>query len=185
FFGLPQLLLHLYERRRTEPLHIVGGIPLESEVSKAMELAYPGLLAKFPFQLIFTRIPAGRSVELLDLEIRVAANTHSIESFGVLIKSGSRSVYYSGDGKSRNAGIDLMTGADLVIHESFSIRDRFANHGSVNTCLEIFRQTGCRKMALVHLCRESRAQEQDIEHLIRNAGNDIFLPRDQETIILD
>ena len=46
FFGVPALLLRLWEMKRSKPLAIVSQTGVERIVTQAMELAYPGFFAK-------------------------------------------------------------------------------------------------------------------------------------------
>lgn len=183
YFGLPQLLLHFYEQKRSRPLLLLSGVPMETEVRQAMELAYPGILAKIGFCLDFQLLEPGQSFVMMNVvECRVAASRHSLPSYGIRIQTRESSLYYSGDGKATKETEALMADCKLIVHEAFTLEEQLATHGSVAACLELARTSGCSQMALVHLARESRVETAELARLLRNTQVATFLPNDGDIL---
>ncbi|WP_456385364.1 MBL fold metallo-hydrolase [Desulfolithobacter sp.] len=157
FFGIPLLLLRFWETGRTEPLTIISQQGGRDKVLAALELAYPGFEAKLQFPLIFKELDPGANLKFGGLTWQAARSIHSRPNLGLLLQDGRHSLYYSGDGRPTPETEQLMQGADLVIHEAFSLKDSVANHGSVLSCLDLARRADIGQMALVHLERGVRS----------------------------
>src|SRR5210317_1118582 len=56
FFGTPLLLLWFWETGREKPFQIVGPPGIETRIRQAMELAYPTLMNRFGFELLFNEM---------------------------------------------------------------------------------------------------------------------------------
>ncbi len=184
YFGLPQLILHLFQQKRKKNLYLLSGCPVEKRIKQAVNLAYPSLLSKLGFELSFQIVEKEKPVIIDEICWRAAENVHSIENFSVLLESEEKKIYYSGDGKSSIHSEKLMKGADLIIHEAFSLENRFQDHGSVAECIELYRRNRCRKMGLVHLCQEAREQQKSAEKMVEKYSSGIFFPEDGHKLFL-
>ena len=156
FFGLPQLILHFYMQKRSEPLSILSGINGEDRIRNALQLAYPELETKLPFPLIFIGLQPGKSLQHNGLSWQCAPVIHSQSANGLRLSNGSRSLYYSGDGKTGQESAHLMQNCNLIIHEAFSLKSSTPYHSSIEECLLLAEKFSPSRFAFIHLSKESR-----------------------------
>lgn len=184
FFGVPLLLLRLWEMGRRGPLQIISAVPAEKKVRAALELAYPNFQERLRFPLYFTQLKAaGSAWPCRQLDYRVAATVHSQPAFALKITKGKKSFYYSGDGRATEEGERLMQGCDLIVHEAFTLEDRMENHGSIASCLTLLEKSGCTNMSLVHLARETREEEEALTKIL-STQKGLHLAADGEQLLL-
>lgn len=182
FFGVPLLLLRLWEMGRKGVLQIISGVPAEEKIRSAMELAYPNFQQRLQFPVCFTQLKPGETYRYKDLHYMTAATIHSQPSFAVKIEKGNKSFYYSGDGRATAEAEELMQGCDLIVHEAFTLEDNMKSHGSIASCLSLQEKSGCRNMALVHLARETREGETALAKMLCEKKR-IYLAADGELVI--
>lgn len=156
FFGMPALLLRLWEMKRTRPLIIAGQDGIEEVIRGAVQLAYPNFLKKLAYPLDFVSVRPGEARVIAGLEWGFAINGHGQQDLAVRIADGERSVFYSGDGEPTPDTLSLARGCDLVIHEAFRLKEASGGHGTVSRCIDFAREAGVRALALVHVQREER-----------------------------
>ncbi len=185
FFGIPLLLLRFWEMGREKPLIIVGQVGVQEKVLAAMELAYPGFMGKLQYQLLFKEIKAGQDVEISDISLQTAENTHSQPSFSVRIDDGKHRLFYSGDGRPTAESQALSTGCDLVVHESFWLDKEVRNHGNVVDSIAFAKKSEVPRLALVHLERNFRKEAKEtLCQIIQEESLYIFLPESGDLFTL-
>ncbi|MEW6218819.1 MAG: MBL fold metallo-hydrolase [Thermodesulfobacteriota bacterium] len=185
FFGLPLLLLRLWEEGRRRPLVVCGPPGVERVVPQAFELAYPGLLPRLGFPLQLTPIPDGGAMCLAGFTLATAASEHSAMNLALRLDDGHQAIYYSGDGRPNAACLALARGCQLIVHEAFALQDPPAGHGSVTGALDFARQAGARICALVHLARHSRRQRHALTALTTSTGDlAVLLPATNDLLTL-
>ncbi len=183
FFGVPLLLLRLWEMGRKEPLQIISAVPAEKKIREAMELAYPNFQERLQFPVRFTRLEPGKTFHYQELTYMAAEAIHSQPSYGLKVTQGSKSIYYSGDGQATEDTEQLMQGCDLIVHEAFSLEEKLETHGSIAGCIRLWKASDCKQMALVHLARETRAEKAALEKILA-ANKGLKLAQDGEQLIL-
>ena len=184
FFGVPLLLLRFWEMGRDKPLLLVGPCGLREKIEMALELAYPSFLAKLRYALQYRELEDGGSVQAAGFLWQVAAMEHSQPCLALRLTAGGKSVFYSGDGRPTSATASLVKGCALVVHEAYRVAGQTANHGSLAECLDLARQTGCEKLAIVHVAHDER-EKVDMERLLRESGlPGVFLPEPGEMLSL-
>ncbi|HIJ90548.1 MAG: ribonuclease Z [Desulfobulbaceae bacterium] len=186
FFGVPLLLLRLWEMRRTRPLLLVGPGGLQEKLEMALDLAYPSFRLKLGYALRYLPVGEAASFEAAGFFWQTAAMDHSEPCLAVKVTSDGKSLLYSGDGRPTEAVVELARGCDLVVHEAYSVSGHIPGHGSVAGCLALARQAGCQKLALVHVGRlEREAAAGEIRKLCPpGRASDVFLPAAGETLLL-
>jgi ribonuclease Z len=185
FFGVPLLQLRFWEMGRHKPLLILGQPGIRQKLSQALELAYPGFTKRLCYPLEFLEITPGRRVSLLGLEWQAAANEHSQPALAIRIDNNGRSIFYSGDGRPTAATTALAHGCDLAVHEAFHLEGESGGHGSIRRCLEFAREADVTRLALVHMERQNRNRQREIENLLAEAsGFMVFLPDSGQKIEL-
>ncbi len=166
FFGLPALLLRLYEQRRTRPLIIVGQSGVAGLVGGILELAYAGVPAKLSYPIEYVEASPGVELRLAGFSLRCALSEHSRSNLSVRVDDGVNTVFYSGDGRPTPETLELARGVDLVIHESFSLEEDTPGHGTVPGSIAFARAATAAGLALVHIRRDvRRTRRAEIEAL--------------------
>jgi len=187
FFGLPLLLLRLWEMDRRKPLYIMGPAGVEVKVRQALDLAYPNFGAKMHYPLLFREVEPGVKVEAAGCQWRTAVGVHSQRALALRLDDVVHSLFYSGDGKPTLATEELATGCDLVVHEAFRLCGDTHGHGSIHGCLEFAAKTGVGKLALLHIQREERLLSlNEIEACLlrQTLPCKVWLPEPGETCLL-
>lgn len=184
FFGVPQLLLRLFESGRTKPLYFFGQFGLEELVYQVMDLAYPSFYKKFEFELRFSRLVPGQDYSDLGLTWRVAKTKHSQQNLALCLQMNEDKLYFSGDGRPSSEARKLAAGSKLMIHEGFLLEGQIHGHGSVRECLEFAGEAGVKRLAVVHIQRDERKQnESRLKGLLEKVSNcRAFLPLPGEVI---
>jgi ribonuclease Z len=158
FFGVPVLLLRLWETQRRRPLMIVGQEGTEELIRRTMDLAYPNFMTKLGFPLEIISVGPGQERHVAGLTWRFAENGHGQRDLAVRIEDGARSVFYSGDGRPTPETLRLAAGCDLIVHEAFHVAASIPGHGTVAHCIDFGREAGVPSLALVHLQRDVRKE---------------------------
>ncbi len=186
FFGVPLLLLRLWEMGRKKPLHIVGQENIAAKISKTVNLAYGNLAGKLQYELKFHVLPPNEKINIAGLQWQSAWGNHSRPCLALCLNNGRKKIFYSGDGRPTPETAALAGGCDLLIHEAFMLTDDIPGHGSIQGCINFFRQAEAKRLALVHLNREIRLREKKSIHTLLSHVPDqaCFLPETGEKIIL-
>jgi ribonuclease BN (tRNA processing enzyme) len=156
FFGVPLLLLRLWEMQRRSPLIILGPSGVEEIVGQAMDLAYPNVRSKMQYPLDFREVGPSDVLELLGGQWHFARTEHPRENLALRLGFGGKALYYSGDGQPSPASRELAAGCQLIVQESYLIEHEVAGHGSVAASLDLAREAGGERLALVHMQRDER-----------------------------
>jgi len=176
FFGMPLLLLRLWEMGRTKPLIVCGQRGVADKVTQAFELAFPGFGAKLTYALQFEEIEPGTPHRVAGLTLQTMETVHSERNLGLLLDDGDKKLYYSGDGRPSEGIPEFIRQCDIAVHEAFMLQDEFPYHGSVTTCLELVKWCGSCILALVHLDRKFREEQAPVINEILQANSHIILP---------
>jgi len=186
FLGAPLLLLWFWEMGRQKPLHISGPPGIETKIEQAMELAYPNLLSRLGFSLIFHAIEPGEQNKISDTVWQAAYNDHSQPCLSLRLALHGKSIFYSGDGRPTPLTQSLAEGCDIIIHEAYALEDTTPGHGSISSCLDFARKAGTKRLALVHMQRNVRplVLAAVIKEQEKEPGMDILLPEKGSTISL-
>jgi ribonuclease BN (tRNA processing enzyme) len=186
FFGTPLLLLWFWEMKRERPLNIVGPPGIEATIRNAMNQAYPNLLDRLGYSLLFQEITPGNELLIAESTWQVEYSEHSQPCLSLRLGLNGRTIFYSGDGRPTLKTQSLAAGCDLIIHEAYGFNDTTPGHGSISTCLEFARNAGVRRLALVHMQRDIRMQAQEAikHHQQKYPDLDISIPGGGSSILL-
>lgn len=183
FFGLPALLLRLWEIGRLRPLTVLGQRGIADLVTRTMALAYPGFLDRLAFPLEYVELEPGVTHHGLGWRWRTAVGDHGQRCLALRLDGPEGSVFYSGDGRPTEATLALAGGCRLLVHEAFVVdAGAVRGHGSIAGCLEFARAAGAERLALVHLQRQvRRTQMAEARTLMQKAdGFKVLLPEPGE-----
>ena len=188
FLGLPLLLLRFWDEGRTRPLTVVGPAGIEAKLWQALALAYPGFRDRLQYPVRCIEASPGESLTLAGATWSFAASDHSTHApcLAIRLDASGRSMFYSGDGRPTPATATLARGVDLLIHEAYGLDADTPGHGGVVSCLELARETGAGRLALVHLSRATRrAHAAEIRALLaRERGDRGLLPEPGDLLAL-
>lgn len=186
FLGAPLMLLWFWEMARQLPLHLIGPPGVEQKITQALELAYPTLLDRLGFPLVFTEMEPGEQKNISDGIWRAAYNEHSQPCLSLRLEISGKTIFYSGDGRPTPMTESLAPGCDLIIHEAYGLEDTTPGHGSIAACLEFALRAGASRLALVHLQRNVRPQaiETVRQHQAKEPSLEILLPKGGSTLYL-
>lgn len=185
FMGVPLLLLRFWEMNRQKPLTIIaqkGGLEI---IEKAVEIAYPGFMSRFKYEIFFREVKEGEIIIADGLEWAFAATEHGQKNLSVAIKTPAGKVFYSGDGKPTGATKEIARDSDLLIHEAFHIEPLVPGHGTVQGVLEMAEDAKAKTVACVHIQRDvRRLHEEKIKRLLADRASQFqaFIPQSGDTV---
>lgn len=155
FGGLPLLLFAaLYEDERTHPLHIAGPPGVEDRVHAlcaAMGHRVEG--REWTFPLYFSELPAGKLCEVGPTTVESFETRHHLDArpHGFRIRSGGRTVTYSGDTGWFEDLPAAAAGADLFICECTLPHGAVDFHLSLEQLEDHRTEFACGQVILTHL----------------------------------
>lgn len=176
FFGMPLLLLRLWELGRRRPLTVCGQRGVGARVMQAMELSFPGFGPQLSYKVDFVEIEPGGRHQVAGLTLCTVETEHLQRNLGLFLDDGKRRLYYSGDGRPTPGVVELVAQCDIAVHEAFMLRDEFSYHGSITGCLHLANSCGACHLALVHLERKFRHDQAPVINTILEANSHLILP---------
>ncbi len=159
FFGLPLLLMRIWEEGRTRPMTVICQKELVEFFKSFTELAYRGFSTKFKYEIHFIGVEGGQNIKFNDLELSFAPTVHSIENLAIGIIDGINKVCYSGDGQFIEDTEKLYKNADLVIQETYLYDEKKIGHACIKDSIEMAEKQNVRSLYLTHLQRDFRKNE--------------------------
>lgn len=170
FFGIPLLLLRMWEDGRKNELTIIGQDPVDEIVEKTMRLAYPNFRKKITYPIRYITAEPGKEIQANNTKWKFALTDHSQANLAVRLEYGGRTLFYSGDGAFTPQSLDLARDCDLAVHEAYGIEETTPGHGSINACLDFAAKARVKTLALVHVQRKiRRLRSPDIRSLLERA----------------
>jgi ribonuclease BN (tRNA processing enzyme) len=184
FLGAPLLLLWFWEMNRTKPLNIIGLPGIKVKIEQAMELAYPNFMSRLGYPLLFQELTPEKNLQISDSIWKTAYSEHSQPCLSLRLELNGKSIFYSGDGRPTPMTRSLAAGCDIIIHEAYDFEDSGSGHGSISTCLDFARNSGAKRLALVHMQRNVRIQCADVIANFQRelADIEIMIPEKGSTI---
>ncbi|MDO8486381.1 MAG: ribonuclease Z [Candidatus Staskawiczbacteria bacterium] len=177
FFGLPIILMRMWEEGRTKPISIICQEESVEFLKSFMELAYKGFVEKFKYKINFIGVKSGRVIELRDLKLSFAPTVHSIENLAIRITNGENSYCYSGDGQFVKETIELYKNSDLVIQETYLYDENKIGHSCIKDSIKMAEQNNIKCLALTHINRDFRKNNlEKIRYNIKSEKVKIIIP---------
>ncbi len=158
YFGLPGLLLRMWENGRTRPLTIISRKGFKGQFQKLMDIAYLNFLQKFKYEIKILEVEAGKETKFSDLLLNFSPTVHSGENLAVKISDGKNTMAYSGDG-SPVAGTDFYKNLDLLILETYLYNKEIIGHSSIISAISFAENNNVKCLALTHMNRDFRKDE--------------------------
>lgn len=90
--------------------------------------------------------------------LRFAPTDHTVPNFAIRIESEGEALAYSGDGRPTPASRTLFRGADLLLHECYTLDPLpdEAGHCCFETCREMSESLGVGRLLLYHIREDQR-----------------------------
>src|SRR3989344_1232144 len=111
YFGLPAVLMRMWEGGRTKPITILCEKERMDFFSRFLEMAYQGFSQKFAYKMNFVGVEARQVFKLNSLEFSFAPMIHSISVLAIKVSDGVYSYCYSGDGQFTEQAVALYKGS--------------------------------------------------------------------------
>ncbi len=186
FFGLPQLLLHLWQQGRNKPLRIVCQKGGQEKVLQVINLAYSFLLTKMSFKLLFQEVDQEQSLDLLGFHWSFCKTWHPEPNLALGLQAGAKSIYFSGDGAYTDSCLDMARNCSLVVHEAYLLQGQIHGHCSIIDCLHFARECSALKLALVHMQRQERLDKgREIKEVLQGAPEvQAFMPVPGQEVLI-
>ncbi len=175
-FGLPPIVVRMWEGKRTKPLTINTHKGVEDSL---VEVGYKNFSKNLNFEVKFEYVDGGQEYDFQDLKLSFAETEHSAKNLGVKVEAEGKSVCYSGDGMFTPELEELYKGSDLVIQETYLYDEEIIGHASVVQAIEMAKRSEVKCLALTHLNREFRIKAKEIINLT----DQVILPEPGEEYI--
>lgn len=159
YFGLPAVLLRMWEDGRKKPLALICQRGYRKTIEDMIEIAYPGFSEKFEYDISFREVIPEQASKLNELTLSFAPTTHSLSNLAIKVSDGKHSFCYSGDGMFNSETEKLYEGSDLVIQETYKMDEIILGHANVMQLIEMANRNNTRSVALTHLRRNFRRDE--------------------------
>jgi len=178
YFGLPILLMRMWEEGRTKPIIIICQKELANFFRDFTELAYKDFPQKFKYERNFIGVESGQTIKFNDLELSFAPTIHSIENLAVKVNDNKSSYCYSGDGQFTKETEKLYKDSDLVIQETYLYDEVKIGHACITDSIEMAEKQNIKCLALTHLQRDFRKNElPKINEKIKSDEVKIIIPK--------
>jgi len=181
FFGLPALLLRMWECGRTRPFTIICQRGLKDSFTQFMNFAYKGFRKKFGYQINIIESRDNKTIKFNNLNLSFEKTIHSGENLAVKIVNGNKSFVYGGDGEPlRNTG--FYQKLDLLVLETYFYDQKIIGHSSMISVMEFAKVNNAKLLAMTHINRDLRRDK--ILEIKNNLPKNIIIPEIFEEIIL-
>lgn len=157
FFGLPALLLRMWEDGREKDVTIICQKELRDSFEEFMGYAYKGFLEKFKYKINFIESKNGGNLEFGDLNLSFCKTAHSGENLAIRISNFEESIIYSGDGSPLDANFYKNT--DILVQETFLYNEEKEGHASIVFAIKFAEDNNIKTLALTHMSRNFRKNE--------------------------
>ena len=152
-FGVVPLLTRYWEEKRQAPFTIIGHSGVRSYVNKLMQLGYPRMLAKLPFELEFIVVKPTQPLNWRGITLATAKSEHGVKNLSVRLNYDQKSCAFSGDGSITPATTALYDGVDILFHELFATRKDINGHTNIRALEQLTESTNIGKIVVSHHSR--------------------------------
>lgn len=158
YFGLPAVLLRMWEGGRERDLTIICQRELKDKFQEFMDYAYRDFIKKFKYKINLVEAKDSEAVEFNGLKLSFEKTVHSGENLAVKINDGKNTFCYSGDGSPlENSG--FYQNIDLLIQETYMYDIEKIGHASIIGAISFAEKNNIKCLALTHINRDLRKNE--------------------------
>lgn len=156
-FGIVPVASQWKDGGRTKPLPVYTTAAGRTFLTRLLTLGRLAPVAKLPYDLTFRDI--SESPRIGPFRAAYARSRHSVVNHSIRLEAGGATLGYSGDGFPTAATRRLFRGVDALIHECYDVRPLPPPgfHCDVETCLDLGKAVGVRRLFLIHPRKEARS----------------------------
>jgi ribonuclease BN (tRNA processing enzyme) len=170
FGGIPFFFIeYLYQRSRSQPLHIAGPVGTEQKVSALYNLMYGAKeLPPVEFHLLEPENPGlVAGIEIFSFRV-----PHQVSEISLALKAGygGKKILFSGDSAWTERFIDEARGVDLFLCECTFYDQGAGNHIRYLTLRDNLARLECKRLILTHLGEEMLARRNDLAAILAEDG---------------
>jgi ribonuclease Z len=185
YFGLPPLLVRMWEDNRIKPINIICEKNVKKDIIKLLELGYQGFSQKFRFKINFILIETFKKININGLELDFADTIHSKYNLAIKITDNNKSVCYSGDGMFNENTVKLYKNSNLLIQETYLLDQEKIGHATINNTIKMAKENNIDCLALTHINRNLRKDDiKKIKDIIKKEKIKIIIPEPLEEILI-
>lgn len=158
FFGLPGILLRMWEGGRERDFTIICQKGLKDSFKDFMDFAYKDFQTKFKYKINLLESNGKEGFEFQDLKLSFEKTVHSGENLAVKISDGKNKIVYSGDGSPLEK-TSFYKDLDLAILETYLYDKEIIGHSSIISAIAFAESNNIKCLALTHINRDFRKNE--------------------------
>jgi len=175
--GVPFLLLEEAGKNRKKPLAIISPPTGKDRITKLLEQLYPGSNVLAKLNLLFkTYVPDGvLQADHFEITAFPVAHTPDTLPHGVRVRTGGKTIGFSGDTAWTPILIELARDADLFICECNYFQSEIKGHMNYKTLLAYDDQLLYKQLLLTHFGEEMIQCRDQLKHSYAYDGRKIVL----------
>jgi len=182
YFGLPGLLLRMWEGGRERDVTIICQKELKDSFWAFMDVAYKDFTKKFKYKINLIESVEGKDIIFQDLRLSFEKTVHSGENLSVKVSDGKHNIAYSGDG-SPLSGTGFYKGLDLLTLETYLYDEEKIGHSSMVSATKFAEENDVKCLALTHINRYFRKNDlAGIKDKLKNDKVKIIIPEPMDEI---
>ncbi|MFQ5826688.1 MAG: MBL fold metallo-hydrolase [Dehalococcoidia bacterium] len=167
FAGTSALFMMCRQSARQEPMIVVGQRGTEMRVQQNF-LTHFENFQDVGFPIEFVEVEPGATWKHGDYIFRFAAGRHTITNLGVRIEdSRGKALVYSGDTEPCQELAALSTGADMLVHDCYSVDTPRSGHTSARDLAQQIEAYGVKKLVPIHF--QKNAERKRILRTLENS----------------
>lgn len=179
-FGLPGLLLRMWEGGRERNLTIICQKGLKKSFYDFMDFAYKGFTKNFKYKINLIESKENKEIEFGDLKLNFQKTIHSGENLAIKIADEKNTIIYSGDG-SPVSGTDFYRNLDLLTLETYLYDQEKIGHSTIISAIKFAEENNVKCLALAHINRDFRKNKlPQIKDKIKSDKVKILIPEPLE-----
>ncbi|MEM4755515.1 MAG: ribonuclease Z [Candidatus Woesearchaeota archaeon] len=185
YFGLPALLMRMKEEKRKSPLTLITQRGGKSKINAVLSLAYKTTLASFGFKINILEVKHGMQTKVNEFKVSFGRTIHAIPNLAIRIGVGEKTLVYSGDGQFFKNHGNFYQGADVLIHDAYTLKKPNPYHATVEAILAYAKEMDIKRLALVHLHRQEREKAKDyLEKIKDSLPYKVVIPKEMQELEL-
>jgi ribonuclease Z len=158
YFGLPPLLVRMWEDGRRKPLTLISQKHVIEQIWQLMDLGYIGVRERFQFPIETIEASLWHEVSYREFQMRFAPGQHSVTNLAVRVETDGKVFCYSGDGMFTDDSRELFAAADLLLHEAYRFEESPV-HADIPRVIAMAEEAGVKHLILTHVQRAVRKHE--------------------------
>lgn len=184
YFGLPAVLLRMWEGGRKKNLTIICQKGMKDSFKDFMDFAYKDFMKKFKYKINLIESKEGKIVDFNDLKLSFEKTVHSGENLAVKISDGKNTFCFSGDG-SPLENSRFYKNIDLLIQETYMYNVEKIGHASIVGTISFAEKNNIKCLAITHINRDLRKNDlPKIKDKIKSDKVKIIIPEPMDEVDL-